>query len=139
MNGQWRGKYSGSRQGTITVNVDERSSHYEGFAYLDDDDPQNIPSVAVSFRTLDKDHSFKVRTSAMVPIDPFSGFPTSLSIWEEQIKKHYPANVTMSKWADVTGSWKDNELNLSWKSDIGLEGNCTLTRLAQVNLQNSFH
>jgi hypothetical protein len=37
------------RQGTITVNVDERSSCYEGVAYLDDDAPQNIPSVAVSF------------------------------------------------------------------------------------------
>jgi hypothetical protein len=130
MNGQWRGKYSGSRQGTITVNVDERPSHYEGLAYLDDDDRQNIPSVAVSFRTLNKHRSFSVRTSAMLPIDPFSGFPTSLSIWEEQIKSHYPANVTMSKWADVTGSWKDNELSLSWKSDVGLEGNCTLTRLA---------
>jgi len=130
MNGQWRGKYSGSRQGTITVNVDERPSQYEGLAYLDDEDRQNIPSVAVSFRTLNKNHSFRVRTSAMLPIDPFSGFPTSLSIWEEQIKSHYPANVTMSKWADVTGSWKDNELNLSWKSDIGLEGNCMLTKLA---------
>jgi hypothetical protein len=130
MNGQWRGNYSGSRQGTITVNVDERPSHYEGVAYLDDDDRQNIPSVAVLFRTSNKDHSFRVRTSAMLPIDPLSGFPTSLSIWEEKIKKYYPSDVAMSKWADVAGSWKDNVLKLSWKSDIGFEGDCTLTRLA---------
>ena len=92
--------------------------------------PQNIPSVAASFRTLNKDRSFAARTNEMFPINPFSGFPTSVSIWEEQIKKHYPANVAISKWADVTGSWTDNELKLSWKTDIGLEGNCTLTRLA---------
>ena len=90
MNGQWRGKYRGSRQGTIAVNVDERPLHYEGVAYLDDDDRLNVSSVAVPFRTSDKHHSLKVRTSSMLPIDPFSGFPTSLSIWEEQIKKHYP-------------------------------------------------
>lgn len=130
MNGQWRGTYGGSRQGTITVNVDERSSCYEGVAYLDDDDPQNIPSVAASFQTLNKDRSFAARTNEMFPINPFSGFPTSVSIWEEQIKKHYPANVAISKSANVTGSWRHNELKLSWKTDIGLEGNCTLTRLA---------
>lgn len=130
MNGQWRGTYDGSRQGTITINVDERSSCYEGVAYLEDDDPRSIPSVAVSFRTLNKDHSFAARTNEIFPINPFSGFPTSVSIWDEKIKKHYPENVTISKWADVTGSWRDNELKLSWKTDIGLEGNCTLTRLA---------
>jgi hypothetical protein len=53
-----------------------------------------------------------------------------LSIWEERIKKHYPPDATISKWADVTGSWENNNLKLSWKSDIELEGECTLTRLA---------
>jgi hypothetical protein len=130
MNGQWRGKYSGSRQGTITVNVDERPSSYEGVAYLDDDDTQTIPSAAASFRTLDKNHSFKFRTLAMLPINRFSGFPMPLSDWETHLKKDYPAGVVVSKWADVTGSWTDKELKLSWKSDIGVEGNCALTKLA---------
>ncbi len=130
MNGQWRGKFSGSTNGEITVNIDERPSWYEGIAYLHSDDSKNIPSVAASFRTSGKDHSFKVRTNGVLPIDPFSGFPVLLPIWEERIKKHYPANVTISSWADVTGSWENNDLKLSWKTDIGLEGDCTLTRLA---------
>jgi hypothetical protein len=130
MNGQWRGKFSGSTNGEITVNIDERPSWYEGIAYLHSDDHRNIPSVAASFRTSSKDHSFKVRTNAVLPIDPFSGFPVLLSVWETQIKEHYPPNVTISNWADVTGSWKNNDLKLSWKTDIGLEGDCTLTRLA---------
>ena len=66
----------------------------------------------------------------MLPIDRFSGFPTSLSYWEEHLKKDYPVGVAISKWADVTGSWTDKELKLSWKSDIGVEGDCTLTKLA---------
>jgi hypothetical protein len=36
----------------------------------------------------------------------------------------------MSKYADVSGTWKDNTLKLSWKTDIGVEGSCILTRLA---------
>jgi FRG domain len=130
MNGQWRGKYNGSRQGTITVNIDERPLSYEGIAYLHDDDSKNTPSVAASLKTTGKDHSFKVRTNGLLPIDPLSGFPALLPIWEERIKKYYPANVIISKWADVTGSWENNDLKLSWKSNIGLEGDCTLTRLA---------
>jgi hypothetical protein len=79
---------------------------------------------------LDQDHTFKIRTDEVLPIDPSSIYPASLSYWEEHLKKHYPDGIAVSKWADVTGSWTDKELNLSWKSDIGVEGTCTLTKLA---------
>ena len=34
----------------------------------------------------------------------------------------------MSKSFDARGSWNDDTLSLSWKTDIGLSGNCTLPR-----------
>src|SRR5207302_11002774 len=42
----------------------------------------------------------------------------------------YGDNLKVSQWADVTGSWENDALKLSWKTDIGGEGNCTLTRLS---------
>jgi hypothetical protein len=126
MNGQWRGQFEGSQNGSITVNIDERHTFYEGIAYLLPDE-NSAAAVAAFFRTPNKETSFKCRTTGILPIDPVSGFPSFVN---ENIRRRYGDNFVISKWADVTGSWKDNDLKLSWKTDVGLEGNCTLTRLA---------
>ena len=39
MKGQWIGNYTGSSPGMIIVNVDERSTHYQGVAYLHESNP----------------------------------------------------------------------------------------------------
>jgi len=127
MNGQWRGKFGGTQKGSITVNIDEREAWYEGIAYVHPDE-ESAAAVGASFRTPNKKNSFSCRTTVVLPIDPMSGFPTLAT--HENIRRRYGDNFVMSKWADVGGSWKDNTLELSWKTDIGLEGTCTLTRLA---------
>jgi len=127
MNGQWLGRFEGTQNGSITVNVDEREAWYEGIAYLHPDE-NSAAAVAASFRTPNKKNSFRSRTTEIVPIDPTSGFPTSPT--HENIRTRYGENLVMSKWADVSGAWKNNTLKLSWNTDIGLEGSCTLTRLA---------
>jgi hypothetical protein len=127
MNGQWRGNFEGSQSGIITVNIDERQASYEGIAYLHPVE-ETAATIAASFRTPDKKNSFSCRTTALLPIDPMSGFPVFPT--HENIRTRYGDNFVMSQWADVTGSWKHNTLKLSWKTDIGLEGNCALTRLA---------
>jgi hypothetical protein len=127
MNGQWRGKYKGTRTGSITVNVDERSSSYEGIAYLHDDD-SSAPILAGSFKTHDKNPSFTCRTTLILPVDPVTGFPALPG--SPNIKERYGENLIVSKWADVTGSWKNDNLKLSWKTDIGGKGTCSLSRFS---------
>ena len=68
MKGQWIGNYTGSSPGMIIVNVDERSTHYQGVAYLHESNPA-IPSTAASFKTSKKERSFRFRTDVILPIN----------------------------------------------------------------------
>jgi len=120
MNGQWLGTFDG---GTIIVNIDERELNYQGIAYVIENDKQ-IPSVAAFFQTPNKDAAFQCRTAWILAIDPNSGNLVDF----ESIKQHYPAATTISKYADVTGSWDKEQLNLAWTTDTGLTGECVLPR-----------
>lgn len=115
MKGQWIGSYTGTSVGMIVVNIDERSSHYKGVAYLNESN-KTLPQTAVFFRTQNKDKDFHFRTDLILPIDPHSGMTASRD------------NVTVSKYADVTGSWGNDSLELSWTTDIGATGICVLPR-----------
>src|SRR5882762_9217961 len=66
MNGQWIGVYTGSSQGSIIVNVDDRGAFYQGVAYLHDGNPA-LPGIAASFKTANKERRFHVRTDAILP------------------------------------------------------------------------
>jgi hypothetical protein len=123
MKGQWRGRYIGSSEGLIIVNIDELSSHYQGVAYLNENN-KTLPSTAASFRTQNKDKNFQFRTDLILPIDPLLGIPGS---WDN-IRRHYPENVGVSKYADVTGSLENDSLKLSWTTDSGASGTCTLPK-----------
>jgi len=123
MKGQWIGNYAGSSEGTIIVNIDERSSYYEGVAYLNERD-RTIPSTAAFFRTPNKANAFHFRTTLIMPIDPFQGIPV---LWDS-IRHHYAAGMSISTYADVTGSWDDTSLTLKWTTDIGVAGTCVLPR-----------
>ena len=137
MKGQWIGTYTGSSEGMIIVNIDERSSHYQGVAYLHDN-KETLPSTAIYFKTNNKDREFDFRTDVMAPIDPQSKIAAT---WD-QVKHHYPQEVTVSKDAIVKGSWNNNTLSLSWRTNIGVTGNCVLPRSmadqpSEVAQQNS--
>ncbi|OQW37740.1 MAG: hypothetical protein A4E20_17525, partial [Nitrospira sp. SG-bin2] len=98
------------------------TSHFEGVAFLHSDNV--VPSVAVGFHTKNKDRTFSCRTDWIHPIDRNSGMITS---WET-IKDQYPNNVTFSNHADVQGMWNEEEVMLSWTSEIGNTGSCVLPR-----------
>src|SRR5712691_2293421 len=123
MKGQWVGNYTGSTDGLIIVNVDERSSFYQGVACLNENN-KTFPSTAASFRTQNKDKEFRLRTDLMLPIDPLSGIPTP---WDN-VKHHFPEIMAFSKYADVNGSWGSDSLTLSWTTEIGATGTCVLPR-----------
>ena len=123
MKGQWIGRYMGYSEGTIIVNVDERTSYYQGVAYLNEDN-KALPNTAAFFKSKTKDRDFQFRTDLILPINPFSG---NVDSWEN-IRKHYPENVAVSEYADVTGTWDDTALSLSWSTALGVTGSCILPR-----------
>lgn len=122
MKGQWIGNATGSNEGQIVVNIDELPSHFQGMAYLNEASPA-LPSVAATFRTKDKAKSFAFR-SEILPIDPRTGL---LALWEN-IKQLYGANVFVSKFAEVVGSYENDVLNLSWTTEAGMKGECVLPK-----------
>jgi hypothetical protein len=122
MKGQWIGDYTGSSAGRIILNIDERSSYFQGVAYLNEADPR-IPSTAISFRTSDKDRDFHFSTNQISSINPYTGLPES---WGN-VRRLYPC-ISVSRSLDAEGSCNADTLSLSWKTDIGGSGTCTLPR-----------
>jgi hypothetical protein len=117
------GTYAGTSDGTIIVNLDDRSGHFQGVVYLLERDP-NRPSIMAAIKTPNQDRRFTFQVTDIAPLDPLTGLPVS---WDN-IKKYYPTDMAMSKTADVTGSWDEAALTLSWTTDLGVTGNCVLPR-----------
>jgi hypothetical protein len=122
MNGQWIGRYDGSRRGQIIVNVDERQSFFEGAASIIDDDPAAPTSIAF-FKTTTKAQDFRCQ-AAILPVDRVT---RNVTAWEA-VRDFYPTDATMSQHADVRGAWNSDTLKISWTTDIGLAGEATLPR-----------
>lgn len=123
MKGQWVGTYSGATIGMIIVNIDELKSNFQGVAYLNEAN-NSIPSVAVFFQTGSKEENFQFRTNQIMPINPTSGI---LDTWEN-VKQYYAEDAFVSKFADIIGSCNGDILSLSWTTEKGVAGNCTLPR-----------
>ena len=123
MKGQWIGNYTGTTEGTIIVNIDERSTYYQGVTYLHQKNA-TLPGVAASFRTHNKDTDFQFRTEEILAIDSLTGM---VAPWDS-VKSRYPENIAFSKHADVIGSLRSKSLTLSWTTDIEATGTCVLPR-----------
>jgi hypothetical protein len=121
MRGQWFGSYTGSSKGMIVVNVDEMKTAYQGVAYLLESD-RSIPNAAVFFRTVNKEATFKFRTSDIRPINPQTGIPDAWS----NVRDQFAENAYISGFADVEGQWSENSLQFSWKTDREISGNSIL-------------
>jgi hypothetical protein len=123
MHGQWIGKYEGTNNGLIIVNIDDRGTCYEGVAYLLDF-LIGLPHLAAFFKTETKDNNFKLRTQLIMPINPLSGIA---DIWEN-CKKSFVENITIPEYADVEGKWDDKNLTLKWSTNIGTNSFCELPK-----------
>jgi FRG domain len=122
LSGQWHGTFSGSSNGTITINIDETASNYRGLAYLCDVDTK-LPGSAAGFTMPSKDNEFSFRTEWILAIDRLSGQGIPL----ESIALKYPG-AAVPKYADVKGSLEKDALKLSWITDLGTAHSCTLPR-----------
>ena len=119
MNGQWIGRYKGTQSGQIILNIDERPSFFEGVASIIDDDPR-VPNALAFFKTKTKGRDFDGE-AAILPVHP----QTKNAVNWEAIRGLYPS-ATMSQRAEMRGTWTDNSLKISWKTDIHLIGEATL-------------
>ncbi len=123
MKGQWTGAYSGTNEGFIIVNIDELPNCFQGVAYLSESANQ-LPSSGAYFRTNDKSQQFSFRTSWISPVNPQTGVIDS---WEN-VKKFYGDKVSIPEYADVNGSFSNEELILSWTTNIGTNATCILPK-----------
>lgn len=123
MKGQWIGQYSGTNEGLMLVNIDELPSTFEGVAYVNDKNGL-LPSHAAWFNTTSKSRTFSFRTTFISPIDPNTGVTDS---WEN-VKKFFGQDVVIPEYADVSGTWSDTSLKMSWTTNIGTHGSCELPR-----------
>jgi hypothetical protein len=123
MKGQWIGEYTGSNKGQIIVNVDEVRSCFEGIAYLIDRD-ETLPHTAVTFKTNSKDRQFTIRTLLIQPINPRTAVA---DLWDN-VKGFYQPTITIPDYADIEGTWDDQYLTLTWKTNLGTEGQCKLAK-----------
>ena len=122
MNGQWMGEFTGSNSGLLVVNIDDMGDHYEGHAVAFDSD-SDLPDAFVPLVTPDKLSVVKIK----VPISPID--PRTRAVGSaDTIAQHYPKAELFSKWADVTISYKESDLNLEWETDAGFVGEATLPR-----------
>ena len=113
MKGQWIGKTKGDYEGKIIINIDDLGEYYEGVSYVF---PYNIklPSSVAFFQTKDKkpESKFKAFTD---PLHPINGIP----LLEKDFEKFYPG-ITHSKKANGIIHFKENELYLNAKTDMGI-------------------
>lgn len=122
MNGQWIGRYGGTHTGVLVIELDDRDTHYEGFACTYDDD-LTLPNTYAAIGTAGKEKAIKQRL-ALYPIDPQTGQPTD---WNS-IAIRYPPGIRFPNSAEVSIETTEDTLRVEWITDVGTSGSSEITR-----------
>jgi hypothetical protein len=123
MQGQWLGRYTGTNSGEAIIELDEIEDHYEGKAFIFDSRTQ-VPST-VAFVNLPK--SVAVHKADGVILKPLD--PNSMDITEwRQLVPRFP-DFRFPLTADAEWHLSDNEIVVSWKTDIGTFGKGQLSKV----------
>lgn len=117
MKGQWIGKNSGTNEGGIVLNIDERSDKYEGIAYLFPND-NKLPSAGIFFKTFNKDKTFKLKIDYVLPVNPKTYL---LDTWAN-VKNFYDGSTIFPEQVEIEVTWTGNILALEWKTNISTHG-----------------
>lgn len=114
MKGQWIGKYEGSVDGRLMINIDEVGDHYEAVAYVNPNS-RDIPASVAYILTEDK--STEQQTTAFInPVNPTNG---NQGKWED-IKKYFPPEISHADQADVTIKLLEGKLHIETTSEQGV-------------------
>lgn len=123
MNGQWIGEYTGTNRGLLVVDLDDVGDQYDGTAAALDTNLALPPMLAVLVKVPKGQQRFHLR-AVLRPIDRARG---QVVTWDE-IKRNYPADVTVPNYADITWEIGANSSDVSWTTDIATSGRATVIK-----------
>jgi FRG domain len=119
--GQWFGEYSGSNSGTLMVDIDLVSDHYEGTATAWDANAR-LPAATTTFTTTDLSPSFS-GTVGLLAVNPF----TAAHVPVQAVVAYYPS-VSLATSAHVTLELRDDMLHVAAVTDLGTHVSAELPR-----------
>lgn len=122
MKGQWIGNYDGTDKGFYFINIDELKKSFSGLAFINSFDKE-IPPIAISFLTPNKNNKFSFTTNSVACIDP----STYLIVNFEQIKDRYPL-TSVPKKVTIKGSYDDDTIEVTAISDIDTKANIVIKK-----------
>ncbi len=128
MKGQWIGKYQGSVDGDLMINVDEVNDHFEAVIYIMPREKGKLPTSVAYLSTTNKLPEQKT-TAYIQPVDPRTGFRRK---WEE-IKGLYNEDVSHSNTAEVSIKLVENKLYINAISDINITISSVLEKPLEKN------
>jgi hypothetical protein len=104
--------------------VDELDDCYEVAVYHFA--PAGLPVTGAFFRNEGKKNPFTASTSEVLAFDPSKG--KALFVPWDVVKGSFGEGVVFPKVAEVVGNWNSDVLNLSWETDVGVVGECSLPK-----------
>lgn len=100
MHGQWIGRYSGTNDGLLVVDLDDAGDCFDGSACALDSNAQLPPTFADLTRTpIPKGKTEFELTVQLMPIDRVTG---NVASWDE-VKNSYPSGVAVATYAKLIG------------------------------------
>ncbi|HEX4198047.1 MAG TPA: FRG domain-containing protein [Caulobacteraceae bacterium] len=121
MDGQWIGRFEGTHEGVIVIDLDDLGTNCDGVAYIFPND-QDVPGTIARIRTPNKNKKVTFNTTTLNTLDKASEL-----IPPHLVQSVYP-NFVFPKIAEVTLEWSDTKLNVQWKTDIGTVGAANISR-----------
>jgi hypothetical protein len=122
MNGQWIGRYSGTNSGLFVIDCDDMGTHYEGNAFVYDDNA-SLPATFAFIKTPDKKGVWQLPID-LLPLNPQTGQP---ALWN-QVSAQFPSGTTFPRRAEVNISRSKDKLSVSWETDIETSGSVQLLK-----------
>jgi hypothetical protein len=120
MKGQWIGRFAGTNTGHVNAELDDTGDHYEGTAYVIEDDPSRPPIMGIISGVPKHENSFSLRVPTLI-IERATG----RIITPDELRQRYPA-LTYSPEVQTTWQFARDELTIEWRTPVNTSGVCHL-------------
>lgn len=120
MNGQWIGYYRDTISFLLVVELDDKETHFEGFAYIYYESA-GLPSFFAHIRSISKSNVFEQKLN-LFPKDAHGNTTT----WE-RVRDQFPG-VTFTEQVTVKFEHNHPNLNLQWETEDGRKGSVSIPK-----------